>query len=575
MKEFKPLVSIIIPVYNGANYVSEAIESAINQTYKNIEIIVVNDGSNDNGKTEKVVLKYKKHIKYISKENGGVSTALNVGIQNMKGEYFSWLSHDDKYEIDKIEKQIEYIKNNNLIGKDIILYSDYKLMDKNGKIISNCYKNSYLLNMKPLYSILRGAINGLTLLIPRKAFNDCGYFDEDKRCTQDYELWWKMLKKYKFIHQSIYTAITRYHSNQVSNTSPRVLSEGNPMWISFMEDLSDKEKIDLDGSVYYFYLNMSKFLKDTPYCDAMEYCISKCKELEDNFKYNKELVSVIIPTYNREEETIRAIKSVLGQDYDNYEIIVVDDCSSLSLDKLYDFVKDKSNIKIISLKKNKGAANARNVGINEASGKYIAFLDSDDEYKPNKLSTQIRLMELCGAKFSHSSYLRKDKVLKPEVIHSGIDSGWVLDKLIYACGIATPTVVLDREFIINNKLYFNSDLVIGEDTCYWIEIAKKTWLLGMDEELTIVNTNEGSAAYNNDKLIIGYKTIIKYVLNDKLLSNFNREVSYLMQDYARLVLGDYEGDFYRKRYEEIMNSKSMKITKPLRVFTEFIHRIKR
>ena len=108
-----PLVSIIIPVYNGANYLSDAINSALNQTYKKIEIIVVNDGSNDYDATEKIALSFSDQIKYIKKENGGVSTALNVGIQAMKGEYFSWLSHDDMYTQNKIESQIDFLKINN------------------------------------------------------------------------------------------------------------------------------------------------------------------------------------------------------------------------------------------------------------------------------------------------------------------------------------------------------------------------------------------------------------------------------------------------------------------------------
>ncbi len=90
-----PKVSIIIPVYNGEKYVSLAIESALRQTYSNLEIIVVNDGSTD--KTDKICRSYGNKIRYIKKENGGVSTALNVGIDNMTGEYFSWLSHDDLY----------------------------------------------------------------------------------------------------------------------------------------------------------------------------------------------------------------------------------------------------------------------------------------------------------------------------------------------------------------------------------------------------------------------------------------------------------------------------------------------
>ena len=74
-----PKVSVIIPVYNGSNYMREAIDSALAQTYKNIEIIVVNDGSTDN--TEEIALSYGDKIKYYSKENGGVATALNFAIE--------------------------------------------------------------------------------------------------------------------------------------------------------------------------------------------------------------------------------------------------------------------------------------------------------------------------------------------------------------------------------------------------------------------------------------------------------------------------------------------------------------
>ena len=97
MKFSGPLVSIVIPVYNGSDYLAEAIDSALAQTYGNIEIIVINDGSSDNGKTREVAGKYGDRIRYFEKENGGVPTALNLGIKEMKGDYFSWLSHDDVY----------------------------------------------------------------------------------------------------------------------------------------------------------------------------------------------------------------------------------------------------------------------------------------------------------------------------------------------------------------------------------------------------------------------------------------------------------------------------------------------
>ena len=102
MTSHLPLVSIVIPVYNGADYMREAIDSALSQTYPHIEVLVVNDGSTDSGATAAVARSYGDKIRYFEKKNGGVSSALNYGIRNMQGSYFSWLSHDDVYEKTKL-----------------------------------------------------------------------------------------------------------------------------------------------------------------------------------------------------------------------------------------------------------------------------------------------------------------------------------------------------------------------------------------------------------------------------------------------------------------------------------------
>ena len=102
MSAFNSLVSIVIPVYNGSNYLKEAIDSALAQTYSNIEVLVINDGSDDNNATHNIALSYGDKIKYYKKENGGVSSALNLGLTMMRGDYFSWLSHDDIY----VEKKL-------------------------------------------------------------------------------------------------------------------------------------------------------------------------------------------------------------------------------------------------------------------------------------------------------------------------------------------------------------------------------------------------------------------------------------------------------------------------------------
>ena len=137
MPSYSPLVSIVIPAYNASNYLADAVNSALAQTYKNIEIIVVNDGSKDDGATRAVAETFGDKIRYFEKENGGSSSALNYGIKLMKGEWFSWLSHDDLYYPKKIEKEIEYLRTQspeNLKLHVIFSASDHD--DKDGKVIS-------------------------------------------------------------------------------------------------------------------------------------------------------------------------------------------------------------------------------------------------------------------------------------------------------------------------------------------------------------------------------------------------------------------------------------------------------
>ena len=117
----EPLVSIVIPVYNGENYLREAIESALSQTYESIEILVVNDGSTD--QTEQIAGAYGDRIRYFYKPNGGVASALNLAIREMKGEYFSWLSHDDFDYPEKIELLMKALLEQE--DKEAIAYCDY------------------------------------------------------------------------------------------------------------------------------------------------------------------------------------------------------------------------------------------------------------------------------------------------------------------------------------------------------------------------------------------------------------------------------------------------------------------
>jgi glycosyltransferase involved in cell wall biosynthesis len=213
---FNPKVSIIIPVYNGSNYLKEAIDSALAQTYENIEVIVINDGSTDKGKTEEIALSYGDRIRYFYKENGGVSSALNAGIKMAKGDYISWLSHDDAFLPNKLEVQLQCLRNEPDRDK-IILFSDYKIMDDCSNIIGKYHvplskPNNMLLDLLAFWPV-----HGCTTLIPKKCFDIVGLFDEDNRTTQDYDMWFRLLKyNYCFVHISQSLIRFRMHQQQDS-----------------------------------------------------------------------------------------------------------------------------------------------------------------------------------------------------------------------------------------------------------------------------------------------------------------------------------------------------------------------
>lgn len=206
------------------------------------------------------------------------------------------------------------------------------------------------------------------------------------------------------------------------------------------------------------------------------------------------LVSVVIPFYNRIEFTLRAINSVFSQNYREYEIIVINDGSTEDDSMLIDFFSTKRNLTYIKLPKNVGPAEARNVGINAAKGNYIAFLDSDDTWKKEKLSIQIDCMLTKGWNFSHTSYNRHDtRNGKVKVIRSGL-CHYIFPFPAFHCLIATPSVIVDRNLL--KDFSFRPDLRFAEDTLLWLALSKKTVLHGIHRPLVNVFTGNLTTALN-------------------------------------------------------------------------------
>lgn len=234
-KYWNPRVTIVIPVYNGSNYLREAIDSAIGQTYANVEILVINDGSDDGGMTEKIVYSYGDRIRYCRKENGGVASALNEGIRRMSGEFFSWLSHDDVYLPEKVAVQIALMRQ---FQNPTVLYCDYDLINGLSRILKRVAVHHYAPIEFRKALVCDNPIHGCSALVPRVCFEKVGWFDERLRTTQDYDLWFRMAKAYDFIHMPVVLLKSREHYEQGTVTMSTLhIRECNDYLISSMHQL--------------------------------------------------------------------------------------------------------------------------------------------------------------------------------------------------------------------------------------------------------------------------------------------------------------------------------------------------
>lgn len=256
-------VSIIIPVYNGSDYLEQAINCALGQTYQNIEILVVNDGSSDGGVTAEICHSYGDKITYYEKENGGCASALNYGICRAKGEFISWLSHDDLYDPNKVERQIVAYEKYGLDKTATVISNAGRLIDKNGNgIYRPNWSRRGLHSSIRMFELLlfREGINGCGLMIPKALFDKGLYFREDMHYVLDWNLWLKMAVSDAKIYVDRKPLVSnRQHLEQVSNKQKNLqLPEVEETCRELFEMLKDRKKTEYMLLLYYYCLATKK-----------------------------------------------------------------------------------------------------------------------------------------------------------------------------------------------------------------------------------------------------------------------------------------------------------------------------
>lgn len=185
-----PKVSVVIPAYNRASILPRALESALNQTHKVDQIIVVDDGSND--ETINLVKENYPNVELFSQQNKGVSAARNTGIQHAVGEWVCFLDSDDSWQTAKLEKQLQLISEN----PEYLICHTNETWYRNGKILKQAKKHEKRGGHIFQHCLPLCAISPSSVMIKKALFDEVGLFDEALPACEDYDMWLRICSRY-------------------------------------------------------------------------------------------------------------------------------------------------------------------------------------------------------------------------------------------------------------------------------------------------------------------------------------------------------------------------------------------
>ena len=214
----------------------------------------------------------------------------------------------------------------------------------------------------------------------------------------------------------------------------------------------------------------------------------------------KDLVSIVTASYNCEQFISETIQSVISQTYTNWELLIIDDNSSdNSVAIIKEFSQIDTRIQLFQLKINQGAAKARNVGIEKSTGEFIAFLDSDDVWLPQKLTLQIAFMKKNNFNFTHTSYFFMDESSRVLTKIYSVKKKLSYKNMLYTNSIGCLSVVLNQSKM--GKL-FMPNMRKRQDYAHWLSILKsEPFAYGLEEPLAKYRIRKNSMSANKIEML--------------------------------------------------------------------------
>jgi glycosyltransferase involved in cell wall biosynthesis len=419
-----PLISVVVPVFNGAGMLEGAVESIEAQDYGPIEIVVVDDGSTD--ATPEAAALLGNRIRYMRQVNGGPSAARNRGLAEARGDLIAFLDVDDRWPEGKLATQAAR------------LASQPELQVVGGRIR---YVGEGHPGARPVQLGKDETISHVHLgaaLFRRSAFDVVGTFDETLRYSEDLD--WFLRAREARLPIIILEEVTleyRRHGNSMTHGQDL---RGLQVFLALKKSLDRRRR---NGSA----------------SDLKSW--SEHRDIAPRIGEARPLVSVILPVFNGERHLAAAIESVTAQQYSPIEILVIDDGSTDASAGVVSRYPQARHIR----QENAGTAAARNRGISESRGELIAFLDQDDVWEPQKLTLQVgRLLREPELDYVLSMHIH---VLEP----GAKPPSWLRpDLLLKSHGGFQPSALLARRSVFDRVGLFRTDLANSSDVEWFFRV---------------------------------------------------------------------------------------------------------
>ena len=553
------LISIVVPIYNVENYLRQCLDSISEQTYKNFECILINDGSTDNSKQIAEEYLTDSRFKLINQSNKGLSGARNTGISHIREEstFVAFVDSDDYIYPDFLETLIEHIEDGVDIIEGMIEYFHDEI--KVDRVCHDFEKQTLMTKDDKLGEL---ALNELRVSVFPKLFRKSlltedffpeGWIFEDLAVVPElvsHSRKWIKLPKVIYGYRIRPNSITTKEFSEEKLDVFKIFEK----YDLFFENENDVTKL-LVEKLKYLHLNYHdiEFLPENNqykqlYQQEKQKLLSKIADYE-----SKALISIIVPIYNVENYLRQCLDSIMNQTYQKFECLLINDGSpDNSAEICREYVSKDSRFCYFE-KENEGVSSSRNLGIERSRGEYVTFIDSDDWVESDYLEVLYRALLEEQADIAISTYKQFNMDDNCYYLHSyqrGYDrkvftNAELIDSLPLLYGYDNTYNFVSCKLVsreILECIRFNLSTSYGEDMEFW----NKVFLLS--KKIVYVNKDTYIYRTNNDSS--------KHFDVEKIRSNTEQRLIFL----AMLAARGMDIANYLSVYVRFMNDYKMKLS---------------